>query len=106
MSAVATGDEGGLGGLLRSVGPPQAPRHPRAMVLKANKLRGPLDRDATQVGLQYLNALSKRTAIYADWGRVKNHNGAAYALSGATTQAGLDASGNSSALHLGVRHAF
>lgn len=68
--------------------------------------RGPLDRDAKQFGLQYMYPLSKRTTLYAGWGKVKNRNGASYALTGATTQAGLDASGNSSAYHMGVRHAF
>lgn len=68
--------------------------------------RGPLDRDATQFGIQYMHALSKRTTLYTGWGKVKNRHGAAYGLTGATTQAGLDASGNSSAMHFGVRHAF
>lgn len=68
--------------------------------------RGALDRDATQFGVQSMHSLSKRTTLYAGWGKVKNRNGASYALTGATTQAGLDASGNSSAYHLGMRHAF
>ncbi len=68
--------------------------------------RGPLDRDATQFGIAYLYALSKRTTLYVDYGRVKNSNGAAYALTGATSQSALDRKGNSDALHLGVRHVF
>src|ERR1700730_16829854 len=47
MSAVAAGDEGSLDRLLRSVGPPQARRHPRAPVLEADRFRGALDRDAS-----------------------------------------------------------
>ena len=74
-------------------------------VVKVND-RGPLDRDATQFGVQYMYSLSKRTALYTGWGKVKNRNGASYALTGATSQAGLDAGGNSSALHVGIRHAF
>src|SRR3984893_6404106 len=46
MSAVAAGDEGSLDRLLRPAGPPQARRHPRALVLEADKFRGALDRDA------------------------------------------------------------
>ncbi|WP_418132283.1 porin (plasmid) [Variovorax sp. 375MFSha3.1] len=68
--------------------------------------RGPLNRDATQFGIAYIYALSKRTSLYADYGRVRNRNGAAYAVTGATTQAGLGSSGNSRATHVGVRVAF
>lgn len=68
--------------------------------------RGPLNRDATQFGVAYIHALSKRTSLYADYGRVKNRNGAAYALTGATSQAAPGSNGNSDALHLGIRHAF
>lgn len=68
--------------------------------------RGPLNRDATQFGIAYIYALSKRTSLYADFGRVRNRNGAAYTVTGATTQAGLGSSGNSRATHLGVRVAF
>lgn len=68
--------------------------------------RGPLDRDAAQFGIAYIYALSKRTSLYADYGRIRNRNGAAYAVTGATTQAGLDRSGNSNATHVGVRVAF
>lgn len=68
--------------------------------------RGPLNRDATQFGIAYLYALSKRTTVYIDYGKVKNRNGAAYALTGATSQAALSGSGDSDALHLGVRHSF
>ena len=68
--------------------------------------KGPLNRDATQFGVAYIYALSKRTSLYADHGRVRNRNGASYAVTGATTQAGLDRSGNSRATHVGVRVAF
>lgn len=76
-----------------------------AQVVHVND-RGPLNRDATQVGVAYLYALSKRTSLYADYGRVKNRNGSAYALTGATSQAQPGRNGNSDALYLGVRHAF
>ena len=76
-----------------------------AQVIHVND-RGPLNRDATQFGVAYLYALSKRTSLYADYGRVKNRNGSAYALTGATSQAAPGRNGNSDALHLGVRHAF
>lgn len=68
--------------------------------------RGPQNRDATQFGIAYLYALSKRTSLYVDYGKVKNSNGAAYAVTGATSQTGLNNNGNSDAFHLGVRHAF
>ena len=68
--------------------------------------KGPLNRDATQFGIAYIYALSKRTSLYADYGRVRNRNGAAYAVTGATTQAGLGSDGNSRATHIGVRVAF
>src|SRR5689334_9424616 len=45
-SAVAAGDEDGLYGLLRPIGPPQTRPHPCTLVLEANKFRGALDRDA------------------------------------------------------------
>ncbi|HEY9224109.1 MAG TPA: porin [Variovorax sp.] len=76
-----------------------------AQVVKVDD-RGPLNRDATQIGVAYLYALSKRTTVYIDYGRVNNRNGAAYAVTGATTQAGLNGSGDSSALHVGIRAAF
>jgi predicted porin len=76
-----------------------------AQVIHVND-RGPLNRDATQFGVAYLYALSKRTSLYADYGRVKNRNGSAYALTGATSQAAPGSNGNSDALHLGIRHAF
>ncbi|WP_162248908.1 porin [Variovorax sp. Root434] len=68
--------------------------------------KGPLNRDATQFGIAYIYALSKRTSLYADYGRIRNRNGAAYAVTGATSQAGLDRGGNSHATHVGVRVAF
>lgn len=68
--------------------------------------RGPLDRDATQFGIAYLYALSKRTSLYVDYGRVNNKNGAAYAVTGATTQAALNRNGDSDSVHVGIRAAF
>ena len=68
--------------------------------------RGSLDRDATQFGIEFIHNLSKRSSLYAGYGKVWNHNGAAYGLTGATTQAALGPSGDSYAYHVGVRHAF
>ena len=76
-----------------------------AQVVKLDD-RGPLDRDATQFGVEYIYNLSKRTSLYTGYGRVSNHNGAAYGLTGATTQAALSPAGDSYAYHMGVRHAF
>lgn len=68
--------------------------------------RGPLDRDAAQFGVDYIYNLSKRTSLYTGYGRVNNRNGAALSLTGATSQAGLNASGDSDAYRVGLRHAF
>lgn len=67
---------------------------------------GPLHRDAKQFGIAYLYPLSKRTSLYADYGMIRNKNGAGYALIGAVSAAGFSNSGNSDALRFGIRHAF
>lgn len=67
---------------------------------------GPLHRDAKQFGLAYLYPLSKRTSLYADYGMIRNKNGAGYALIGAVSAAGFSNSGNSDALRFGIRHSF
>lgn len=50
----------------------------------------------------YVHNLSKRTALYGTFARVKNSNGATQALNGATTAA----NGSSNGFDIGVRHSF
>ena len=61
--------------------------------------RGPLDQDARQFGVAYLYALSKRTDLYAAYGRISNHNGAPFTVGNATD----DGKGHA-AINLGLRH--
>jgi len=58
--------------------------------------------ETKKIALGYVHNLSKRTAVYTTWARVKNSGGAAQALNGATT----GANSNSSGLDLGIRHSF
>ncbi len=58
--------------------------------------------EGKKLALGYVHNLSKRTAIYGTWARLKNGGGAALALNGATTAA----NGSSTGLDLGVRHSF
>lgn len=55
-----------------------------------------------KLALGYVHNLSKRTALYGTWARLKNSGGAATALNGAITAP----NGSSSGLDLGVRHSF
>jgi len=55
-----------------------------------------------KLALGYVHNLSKRTAVYATWARLKNEGGSAVALNGATTGANTSSSG----LDIGVRHNF
>jgi predicted porin len=57
---------------------------------------------SSKLSLGYVHNLSKRTALYATYARVRNSGGAATALNGALT--GPDQS--SSGLDLGLRHSF
>jgi predicted porin len=59
------------------------------------------NRDATQLALGYTYDLSKRTTLYAAYGRIDNRNGAAY-LSGNATEPGT----GPRAWDLGLRHRF
>jgi predicted porin len=52
--------------------------------------------------LGYVHNLSKRTALYATYARVRNSGGAASALNGSLTAANQGSSG----LDMGIRHAF
>lgn len=63
------------------------------------------DGDATQLGLGYQYDLSKRTALYANYSRVKNNNGARFYASGSGP---LNAGTNftSTGYEFGVRHSF
>jgi predicted porin len=58
--------------------------------------------ESKKLALGYVHNLSKRTAVYTTWARVRNSGGAASALGGSTT--GVNAS--SSGFDLGVRHSF
>jgi predicted porin len=60
------------------------------------------DPRSRKIALGYVHNLSKRTAVYATYARVRNSNGAALFLNGATGAAGA----NSSGYDLGVRHSF
>ncbi|TWI44884.1 putative porin [Pseudoduganella flava] len=58
-------------------------------------------RDARQVGIGYLYALSRRTDLYTAYGHIDNDNGASYKVGNATD----DGAGNA-AFNLGIRHTF
>lgn len=55
-----------------------------------------------KLALGYVHNLSKRTAVYATYARVRNSGGAAQALNGAVTAA----NNNSSGYDFGIRHSF
>jgi predicted porin len=58
--------------------------------------------ESKKLALGYVHNLSKRTALYTTYARVKNSGGAAYALGGAVTAPNNSSSG----FDLGIRHAF
>lgn len=58
--------------------------------------------EGKKFALGYVHNLSKRTALYTTWARLKNGGGAAIALNGSTTAPNTSSSG----LDLGVRHSF
>lgn len=58
--------------------------------------------DTKKLSLGYVHNLSKRTAVYAHYARVRNSNGATTALNGSVTAANQSSSG----FDLGVRHSF
>jgi predicted porin len=66
--------------------------------------KGAANNDADQVGLGYAYNLSKRTAVYANFVNIRNHNGAAYNYlsSGLAPNAG----GTGRALQSGLSHNF
>jgi predicted porin len=63
---------------------------------------GGTEPEAKQFALGYVHNLSKRTAIYTTYSRVKNENGSAYTLNGST----LGTGNNSTGFDLGIRHSF
>jgi len=63
--------------------------------------RGTLDRDAQQLGAGYSYPLSKRTAVYTAFARIKNTHGATFTVGNATETG----TGNK-AFNLGVVHNF
>lgn len=57
--------------------------------------------DASQIGIGYTYALSKRTTLYAAYAHIDNKNGAAYVVGNAT-----EAGTGDQACNLGLRHIF
>lgn len=55
-----------------------------------------------KIAIGYVHDLSKRTALYATYARVRNSGGASFALNGASTGPNQSSSG----LDVGVRHSF
>ena len=63
--------------------------------------------DATLFGLEYIHNLSKRTALYTQYGRLSNKGASNLSLGGTTSNADILAGGfSSTAYGLGVRHSF
>lgn len=58
--------------------------------------------ETTKLALGYVHNLSKRTALYATYARVRNSGGAARAINGAVTAPNAGSSG----LDVGIRHFF
>ncbi len=96
ISGGATG-KGGLIGALVPVGPGEIRL---AYSTYKNNLAG--DPKTNKIALGYVHNLSKRTAVYATYARVKNSGGAAQALGGSVTAANQ----NSTGYDFGVRHSF
>jgi predicted porin len=61
------------------------------------------DNDAMLFGVGYVYEMSKRTALYATYGRVSNDGQANYLVSGGLTPT---AGGRSSGIEAGIRHSF
>jgi predicted porin len=59
------------------------------------------DKDANQIGVEYLYPLSKRTSVYTAFGRIQNQHGAAFTVGNAT-----EAGTGTKAFNLGVVHNF
>lgn len=63
--------------------------------------RDAANRDADQIAVGATYAVSRRTDFYAAYARIKNRHGAAYTVGNAS-----EAGAGSSALNIGMRHAF
>jgi predicted porin len=96
VSGVATG-KGGLIGALIPVGPGEI-----RLAYSTYKTDAAFQPKTNKWALGYVHNLSKRTALYATYARVKNTGGAAQALNGAITAA----NNNSSGYDFGIRHSF
>ena len=59
--------------------------------------------DARQIGVGYVHNLSKRTAVYTSYARLKNRGQATYTVSGNRAPLGGH---TSTGLEFGVRHTF
>jgi len=97
--AGATDGSGWLIGALVPVGPGEI--RVAASQYKTDVVAG-TDPRARKLALGYVHNLSKRTALYATYARVKNNGASASALNGATTGLGTSSSG----FDLGIRHSF
>lgn len=77
----------------------------RASFTRLTSRGGTIDgNDADQYALGYVHNLSKRTALYADYGRINNENGARFTV--ASTPAGIRAGQTSSGVDFGIVHSF
>jgi predicted porin len=70
--------------------------------LSTYELNSPGKPETDKIAIGYVHNLSKRTALYTTFARVKNKGGAASSLNGSTTAA----NSNSTGLDLGIRHSF
>lgn len=59
------------------------------------------NQDATMTALGYMHDVSKRTTVFASWGRISNKNGAFY-----TVNQAIDLGTGSRSMDVGIRHAF
>jgi GBP family porin len=66
------------------------------------------NRDATQLGLAYTYALSKRTGLYAAYAKIENDNGATYRTANSTAPISgqTGAVGGTQEINVGLRHTF
>ena len=96
VSGGATGKGGLIGGLV-PVGPGEI-----RLAYSTYKTDVAGNPKTNKIALGYVHNLSKRTAVYATYARLKNSGGAAQALNGSLNQANA----NSTGYDFGVRHSF
>jgi len=89
--------KGGVVGVQVPVGPGEI-----RLAYSRYRLDTGADPATKKLALGYVHNLSKRTALYATYARVRNSGGATQALNGASTAA----NGSSTGYDLGVKHAF